>query len=167
VFAFCSSAVFFFGFVRALAAGLPCQNNSYKTTYESFRFYSKFFDEMYCKLDSTENPRSLQKYPTPPSYLTVTFFLFWFWIHTASMPSTAGTSTGGDAVLWKPKGSTARRHSRNSCHMFVCIVVCACSQHSLDFKILLFGSFVTRKNYCVATSCRSKSILLREWIEFT
>jgi len=69
---------FFFGFARALAAGLPCQNNTYKTTYESFRFYSKFFDEMCCKLDSTENPRSLQKYPTPPSYLTVTFFLFWF-----------------------------------------------------------------------------------------
>ena len=30
----------------------------------------------------------------------------------------------------------ARRHSRNSCHIFVCIVVCACSRHALDFKIL-------------------------------
>jgi len=28
----------------------------------------------------------------------------------------------------------AQRHSRNSCHMFVSIVVCVCSQHALDFK---------------------------------
>ena len=32
----------------------------YKTTDESFRFHSKNFDEMHCKLDSTENPRSLK-----------------------------------------------------------------------------------------------------------
>jgi len=43
----------------------------------------------------------------------------------------------------------AQRHSRNSCHMFVCIVVCACSRHALNFKILFFGSFVTRKGYCM------------------
>jgi len=41
------------------------------------------------------------------------FFFFWFGIHTASVPSTAGTSTGGGAVLGKPEGSLARRHSRN------------------------------------------------------
>jgi len=36
-------------------------------------------------------------------------------IHTASVPvpSTAGTSTGGGAVLGKPEGSPARRPSRN------------------------------------------------------
>ena len=38
----------------------------YKTTDESFRFHNKNFDEMRCKLDSTENPRSFEKYPTPP-----------------------------------------------------------------------------------------------------
>jgi len=31
----------------------------------------------------------------------------------------------------------ARRHSRNSCHMFVFIVVCACSRHALYF--IFFG----------------------------
>jgi len=51
---------------RALAAGLPRQDHVYKTTDESFRFHNKNFHEIRCKLDSTENPRSLQKYPTPP-----------------------------------------------------------------------------------------------------
>jgi hypothetical protein len=65
----------------------------------------------------------------------VTFFLFFgFGIHIASVPSTARTSTGGDAVLGNPEGSPARRHSRNSCHMFVCIMACACSRHVFDFK---------------------------------
>jgi len=35
-------------------------------TPQSFRFHNKNFDEMRCKLDSTENPRSFEKYPTPP-----------------------------------------------------------------------------------------------------
>ena len=39
----------------------------------------------------------------------------------------------------------AWRHFRNSCHMFVCIVVCACSRHALDFKMLFFRCFVTTK----------------------
>jgi len=38
----------------------------YKTTDESFHFHNKKFDEIRCKLDSTENPRSFEKYPTPP-----------------------------------------------------------------------------------------------------
>ena len=32
---------------------------------ESFRFHSNNFDEMPSKLESTENPRSSEKYPTP------------------------------------------------------------------------------------------------------
>jgi len=36
------------------------------TTDESFRFHNRKIDEMNCKLDSTENPRSFEKYPTPP-----------------------------------------------------------------------------------------------------
>jgi hypothetical protein len=51
---------------RALAASLPLQDHVYKTTDESFRFHSKNFDEMRCKLDSTENSRSFEKYPTSP-----------------------------------------------------------------------------------------------------
>jgi len=35
----------------------------------------------------------------------------------------------------------ARRHSRNSCHVFVCIVLCACSRHPLDFEMLFFIPF--------------------------
>jgi len=58
-FAFRSSA-------RALAAGMARQDHVYKTTDELFRFHNKNFDEMRCKLDSTENPRSFEKYPTPP-----------------------------------------------------------------------------------------------------
>jgi len=41
---------------------LPRQDHVYKTTDESFRFHNKNFDEMRCKLDSTENPRSFEKY---------------------------------------------------------------------------------------------------------
>ena len=41
-------------------------------------------------------------------------------------------------VAWK---GLAQRHFRNSCHMFVCIMVCACSQHALYFKMLSFISF--------------------------
>jgi len=81
------------------------------------------------------------------------------WYPQASIPSIADTHTGGDAVLGKPEGSPARRHSRNSSHMFVYIVACACSRHELDFKILLFRSFVSRKGYCVTISRRSESIL--------
>jgi len=50
----------------ALAAGLLRQDHVYKITDESFCFHNKKFDEMRCKLDSTENPRSFEKYPTPP-----------------------------------------------------------------------------------------------------
>jgi len=42
------------------------QDHVYGTTDESFRFYDKNLDEMRCKLDSTVNARSLDKYPTPP-----------------------------------------------------------------------------------------------------
>jgi len=37
----------------------------YKTTDESFRFHNKKFDEMRCKLESTENPRSFEKNTQP------------------------------------------------------------------------------------------------------
>jgi len=37
----------------------------------------------------------------------------WFGIDTGSVPSTAETRTGGGAVLGKPEGSPARRHSCN------------------------------------------------------
>jgi len=83
------------------------------------------------------------------------------------VPSTAETHTGGNAVLGKPEVSPARRHSNNSFHMFVYIVVCACSRHALDLKISLFRSFVSQKGYCVTISRRSKSILLCESLEFT
>jgi len=59
VFAFRSPA-------RALAAGLPRQDHVYKTTNELFRLHNKNFDEIRCKLDSIENPRSFEKHPTPP-----------------------------------------------------------------------------------------------------
>ena len=52
-FTFCSLA-------RALAACLPCQDHVYSTTDESIRFNNKKFDEMRCKLDSTENPTSFE-----------------------------------------------------------------------------------------------------------
>ena len=50
---------------RALAANLPRQDHVYRTTDESFRFHNTQFDEMRCKLDFSENPRSFDKYPTP------------------------------------------------------------------------------------------------------
>jgi len=56
-FAFRSSA-------RAQATGLPHQDHVYKTTDETIRFHNKIFDEIHCKLDSTENPRSFEQYPT-------------------------------------------------------------------------------------------------------
>ena len=40
-------------------------------------------------------------------------YFFWFGIHTASVPSTAETQTGGGAVLGKLGVSPARRHSRS------------------------------------------------------
>jgi len=49
----------------ALAAGLPRQDRVYITTDELFRFHNDEFDELPCKLDSTENPRSFEKYSTP------------------------------------------------------------------------------------------------------
>jgi len=43
---------------RALATDLPSQDYVYKT----FRLHNKNLDEMRCKMDSTENPRSFEKY---------------------------------------------------------------------------------------------------------
>ena len=43
---------------------IAASRSVYKTTDESFRFHNQNFDEMRCKLDSTENPRSIEKYPT-------------------------------------------------------------------------------------------------------
>jgi len=77
------------------------------------------------------------------------FFFFWFWISTDSAPITAGRFTATHLARQVHQERTqvvcskkvaqkclVRRHSRNSCHMFVCIVVCACSRHALDFKML-------------------------------
>jgi len=51
---------------RALAAGLPRQDHVYITTDNFFRFHNDEFDEISCKLDSTENSWSFKKYSTPP-----------------------------------------------------------------------------------------------------
>jgi len=61
------SALAFRSLAQALAAGLPRQDHVRKTTDESYRFHNKRFDAMRCKLDSTENLRSFEKYPTPPA----------------------------------------------------------------------------------------------------
>jgi hypothetical protein len=60
-----------------------------------------------------KTPKSLLRLPSrfwaqvkPYTYRTSLFF-FWFGIHTASVPSTAETHTGGGAVLGKPEGSPA------------------------------------------------------------
>jgi len=69
------SAFAFRSLARALAAGLPRQDHVYKTTDKSFRFYHKKFDEMRCKLDSTENLRSFGKDQTPPEDLAFRRFI--------------------------------------------------------------------------------------------
>jgi len=56
-----AALVFAFRSPRALAAGLPRQNHVYSTTDESLRFHNKTIDEMRWNLDSTDNPRSIQK----------------------------------------------------------------------------------------------------------
>ena len=52
--------------VCVLAAGLPRQDHVYITADESFRFHNNKFNKLLCKLDSTENPCSFEKHPTPP-----------------------------------------------------------------------------------------------------
>jgi len=49
---------------RRFAASRSCLQNYQRI----ISFPQQNFDEMYCKLDSTvtENPRSFEKYPTPP-----------------------------------------------------------------------------------------------------
>jgi len=51
---------------RGLFARLPLQDHVYICTDESFRFHNNEFDEMPCKLVSTEYPRSFEKYSPPP-----------------------------------------------------------------------------------------------------
>ena len=55
---------------RALAACLPRQDHVYITPDGSLCFHNNIFDKMPCKLDSTENLRSFDKYPTQLSHLT-------------------------------------------------------------------------------------------------
>ena len=51
-----------------LAACLPRQDHVCVTTDELVRFHKNECDAMPCKLDSTENPRSFEKYPTLPEH---------------------------------------------------------------------------------------------------
>ena len=53
-------------FPQPCSSALPRQDHVYKSTDESFRFHSKNVDEIRYKLESTENLRSFEKYPTPP-----------------------------------------------------------------------------------------------------
>jgi len=55
--------VAFSRYFRALATCLPRQDHVHITTDDLFRFYNNEFDEMPCKLDSTENLRSFKQYP--------------------------------------------------------------------------------------------------------
>jgi len=50
---------------------------------------------------SSERGELLAPPPGEP-YRNGEFFFFWFWIHTASAPSTVGTHTDGGAVIRKP-----------------------------------------------------------------
>jgi len=53
--------------VHALSACLPRQDHVWITTNQLVLFHKKEFDEMLCKLDSAENPRSCEKYSTRTS----------------------------------------------------------------------------------------------------
>jgi len=87
----------------ALSAGLLRQDHVYRTTNKSFGFHNKKIDEMrHCKLDSIENLRSFEKYPTP---LFCFLFCVLFCRQTTSVPSTSGMHTGRGAVIGNP-GST-------------------------------------------------------------
>jgi len=61
-----SSAFPFRSHAKALAAGLPRQIHVRITTDQFVHFYKNEFDKTLCKLDSTEDPCSLEKYSTPP-----------------------------------------------------------------------------------------------------
>jgi len=52
------------------------------------------------------SPTRLASFEVPVCFLV----FYWFGIHTAIVPSTAGTRSGGGAVLEKLEGSPARRH---------------------------------------------------------
>jgi len=51
---------------RVLATCLPRQDHVCFTTDELFRLHRHEFDEMPCKLDSTENPRDFEEHLTLP-----------------------------------------------------------------------------------------------------
>jgi len=51
---------------RALAAGLPHQDHVWITIVESFRFHNNNNHKTPYEVDSTEIPRSFEKYPTSP-----------------------------------------------------------------------------------------------------
>jgi len=53
-------------YARALPVCLPRQGHVYITANQFFRFHTNKFNKMPCKLDSTENPHSFEKYPTQP-----------------------------------------------------------------------------------------------------
>jgi len=114
----------------------------------SFRFIYLFFAS--CSKEPTMSYFLVQFSSFPFIFELLAFLFFcWFGIHTASMPTTARTSTGGGAVLGKPEGSPSRRQSHNSCHMFVCMGWCCrpnlSSVHShLFFKITGFYRPVKR-----------------------
>jgi len=77
----------------------PRQNHAYITTDESFRFHNNKFDEMPCKVDSTENPRSFETYPNLKLPIFKTFELIPMFAQTSEFLELAeamfiGSKTG-------------------------------------------------------------------------
>jgi len=108
--------------------------------------------------------------------LTSSFFTYLFVHsnnHTANFPKPLRTHTNG-AKHWDDCEAPVTNWMAllqwtwvSELIMFIDIVVCACSQHALGFKLLFLRSFVTSwKGYCETISCRSKSKLLLDYFMY-
>jgi len=118
-------------------------------------------------------PRHGWSLPLVPSHFALTLsiavsFVFFVFFGYAATQLARQVQQERTQVVCSNKAARkrlARRHSRNSCHMFVCIVVCACSRYTLDFKLLFLRSFCEMKGLMrdyFTYAVTSESKLLRD-----
>jgi len=101
----------------ALAAGLPRQDHVYRTTDGSFRLHNKKFDEMRCKVDSTENERLFENYPNPLQ-IALTYAYTIVTRHAAL----EGT-TGGTGAEVEEGGGRGGGRETDACSWAVCMAL--------------------------------------------
>jgi len=122
---------------RAMAACLPCQDHVYITTDELLRFHKNEFDEMPCKRDSTENPRSFEKHPTPPQ--APIWFQWWSWAF-ATLKRKENNKSNVGCMYVHQRGFVANQLGKTACNGIFFFLITSFISNQWSWSRSLFKS---------------------------